>query len=99
MEDKDMTYVAEPAAAVLTEEVRRSGLLSQVMGLSQTEKVALIRYLRQNTNTDDPFKSDECGRKILTQDMREALVRAEQELESGQCLSELAFKERFAKWL
>lgn len=39
MEDNDVLKAAEPAAAMLSEEVRRSGLLSRVMKLSQPDKV------------------------------------------------------------
>ena len=99
MEDKDIMIASEPAAALLSEDVRRSGLLSQVMKLSQPDKVALIKYLRQDTGTEVLFKSDEFGRIVLSKDMREAVAQAERDLETGKCLSEAAFKERFAKWL
>ena len=36
---------------------------------------------------------------ILSKEMREAVFQAERDLEVGKCLSEAAFKERFAKWL
>ena len=39
MEDNNMSKVEEPAAAILSEEVRKSGLLSQVLSLSQSDKV------------------------------------------------------------
>ena len=90
---------AEPVAATLSESVTRSGLLNQVMGLSRTDKVALIRYLKEDTGTEDFFKTDEVGRIMLTKNMREAVVRAERDMEEGKCLSESDFKERFAKWL
>ena len=99
MEDKDIMTASEPAASLLSEDVRRSGLLSQVMNLSQPDKVALIRYLRQETETEVPFKSDEFGRIMLTKDMRESVAKAERDYEEGNCLSEADFKERFAKWL
>ena len=38
MEENDVMLAAEPAAALLSEEVRRSGILSQVMKLSQPDK-------------------------------------------------------------
>ncbi len=99
MEDKEMTIATEPAAAFLTEEVRKSGLLSQVMNLSQTDKEALVRYLRLDIETENPFKTDEFGRIILSKDMQNAVVQAERDLDAGKCLTESAFKERFAKWL
>lgn len=99
MEEKDILKASEPAAALLSEEVRRSSLLSQIMNLSQPDKVALIKYLRQDTNSDERFKSDELGRILLTKEMREAVTKAERDYENGKCFSEADFKERFAKWL
>ena len=88
MEENDIMIAAEPAAVLLSENVRKSGLLSQVMKLSQPDKVALIAYL-----------SKEFGRIQLTQEMRDAVVKAERDFEDGKCFSEADFKERFAKWL
>ena len=67
MEENDVMIAAEPAAALLSEEVRRSGILSQVMKLSQPDKVALIAYLKRGMETEEPFKTDEFGRIKLTQ--------------------------------
>ena len=99
MEENDIMIAAEPATALLSESVRKSGLLSQVMKLSQSDKVALVRYLNQEVDKEEPFKTDEFGRIILTQEMRNAVKRAEQDFEDGKCLSESDFNERFAKWL
>ena len=90
---------AEPAAALLSEEVSRSGLLGQVMRLSNPDKVALIRYLNQDVASEDPFQTDEFGRIRLTREMREAVSRAERDLDEGCCFGDAAFNERFAKWL
>lgn len=67
--------------------------------MSQTDKEALVRYLRLDIETENPFKTDEFGRIILSKDMQNAVVQAERDLEAGKCLTESAFKERFAKWL
>ena len=99
MEEDNIMIAAEPAAALLSEEVRRSGILSQVMKLSQPDKVALIAYLRKDMETEEPFKTDELGRIKLTHVMRDAVMKAESDYENGKCLSEADFKERFAKWL
>ena len=98
VEFESMT-AAEPVAAMLSESVTQSGLLNQVMGLSRTDKVALIRYLKEDTGTEDFFKTDEVGRIMLTKKMKEAIVKAERDMDEGKCLSESDFKERFAKWL
>lgn len=99
MDSDNEQIVSEPAAALLSEEVRTGGLLSQVMKLSQSDKVALVRYLNQEVDKEEPFKTDEFGRIILTQEMRNAVKRAEQDFEDEKCLSESDFNERFAKWL
>ena len=98
MKDNDVMIAAEPAA-LLSEEVRRSGILSQVMKLSQPDKVALIAYLSKDMETEVPFKTDELGRIKLTQDMRDAVVKADRDFEDGKCFSEADFKERFTQWL
>lgn len=98
MEENEKMTVSEPAAT-LSESVSRSGLLGQLMGLSSSDKAALIKYLQEDTNIENPFVSDEFGRIILTNQMREAVNIAERDLEDGRCISESDFKERFAKWL
>ena len=99
--DEEQMVVAEPAAAALSENVTRGGLLGQLTRLSRTDKVALIKYLKAETDADtnDSFGTDEFGRIVLTREMREAVTKAEQSLERGECLSEEGFKQRFAKWL
>ena len=99
MTDKESMTVSEPVAATLSESVRRSGLLSQVMSLSQPDKKALIRYLKKDVEKEDAFQTDEFGRIALTAEMREDITKAERDLEEGRCLTEADFKERFAKWL
>lgn len=99
MEDNDIMIAAEPATATFSESVTRSGLLGQLMGLSRKDKVALIKYLKEDTGTEDFFKTNEVGRIVLTKQMRDAVIKAEREFEEGKCLSESDFKARFAKWL
>ena len=48
---------------------------------------------------EESFKTDEFCRIKLTQEMRDAVVKAERDYEDGKCFSEADFKERFAKWL
>lgn len=99
MEEDNIQKVSEPAATMLSEEVRRSGLLSQVMKLSQPDKVALIKYLNNNNDREPLFQPDEFGKIKLTSKMRAAVAKAERDLEEGRCFSEADFKNRFAKWL
>ena len=99
MEDDVTMKVSEPALALLSEEVRKSGLLGQVMKLSQPDKEALIRYLKNEVDREERFRTDEFGRIRLTQEMKDAALKAERDFENGKCFSEADFKERFAKWL
>ena len=95
-----IAHMAAEPAAMLSESVSRSGLLGQVMRLGHDDKVALIKYLRQDTGQDEVSTGiDELGRVILTKTMREAVHIAERDYEEGKCLSEEQFKQRFAKWL
>ena len=99
MEHDSKIMASEPIVATLSESVSRSGLLGQVMSLSRPDKVALIAYLKKDIEKDDPFKTEDCGRIVLTNKMREAVLQAECDYEEGRCLSEEAFQKRFAKWL
>ena len=58
MEENDIMIAAEPAAVLLSENVRKSELLSQVMKLSQPDKVALIAYLSKDVAKEDSFKAE-----------------------------------------
>ncbi|GEM_PF-2398477 len=97
--DNSPMTAADPAA-MLSESVSRSGLLGQVMSLSHEDKVALVRYLRQDTEQNEvPLATDEFGRVVLTKTMRQAVHNAERDYEDDKCLSEEQFQQRFAKWL
>ena len=61
MEDDVTMKVSEPPAALLSEEVRKSGLLGQVMKLSQPDKEALIMYLKNDVEKNERFRTDEFG--------------------------------------
>ena len=99
MEDNETMIVQEPAVAALSENVSRSGLLGLVKGLSHPDKLALISYLKKDVGQEEPFRTDEFGRIILTKKMRDAVHLAERDLEEGKCYTESEFKARFSKWL
>lgn len=48
---------------------------------------------------DEEIITDERGRIILTEEMKNSLYKAQQSLEEGRCLNQEMFRERFAKWL
>ena len=76
-----------------------SYLCNVIMKLSQPDKEALIRYLKNEVDREERFRTDEFGRIRLTQEMKDAALKAERDFENGKCFSEADFKERFAKWL
>lgn len=47
----------------------------------------------------EEIKTDERGRIILTERMKNSLYKAQQSLEEGRCLNQEMFRKRFAKWL
>ena len=47
----------------------------------------------------ETFQTDELGRIMLTENMREAVYKAECSIAEGTCLTEEMFQTRFAKWL
>lgn len=97
-EDATM-MAAEPTAAMLSESIRGTGLLGQVMALSPKDKAALVSYLKKDIERNEPFKTDDYGRIALTLQMREAVAKAGHDYEEGRCLTEDDFKQRFAQWL
>ena len=44
------------------------------------------------------IKTDDFGRIKLTQEMRDAAIKAEHDFEERKCFTEADFNERFAKW-
>ena len=91
--------VSEPVAGLMSEEMTRSGLLSQVMNLSQPDKVALVEYLNKDLDNETPFPVDVRGSIKLSSRMRADVLKAERALEEGKCFTEADILKRFAKWL
>ena len=47
----------------------------------------------------EEIKTDERGRIILSEEMKNSLHKAQQSLEEGRCLNQEMFRKRIAKWL
>lgn len=47
----------------------------------------------------EDIKTDERGRIILTERMKNSLHKAQQSFEEGRCLNQEMFRKRFTKWL
>ena len=59
----------------------------------------LRSFFLTQIDRDEPFQIDELGRIMLTENMREAVYKAERSMTEGTCLTEEMFQSRFAKWL
>jgi hypothetical protein len=55
--------------------------------------------IAKKINYDEPFRTDEFGRIVLSDKMIESVHKAEQSLAAGTFLTEEKFQARFAKWL
>lgn len=59
----------------------------------------LRSFFLTQISRDEQFKTDEFGQITLSENMQEAVDKAEQSLAKGDCLTEEMFQTRFAKWL
>lgn len=59
----------------------------------------LRAFFLTQVNYDEPFRTDEFGRIVLSDKMIESVHKAEQSLAAGTFLTEEKFQARFAKWL
>ena len=59
----------------------------------------LRAFFLTQINYDEPFRTDEFGRIVLSDKMIESIHKAEQSLAAGTFLTEEKFQARFAKWL
>lgn len=59
----------------------------------------LRAFFLTQINYDEPFRTDEFGRIVLSDKMIESIHKAEQSLADGTFLTEEKFQARFAKWL
>lgn len=59
----------------------------------------LRAFFLTQINHDEPFRTDEFGRIVLSDKMIESVHKAEQSLAAGTFLTEEKFQARFAKWL
>ena len=59
----------------------------------------LRAFFLTQINYDEPFRTDEFGRIVLSDKMIESVHKAEQSLAAGTFLTEEKFQARFAKWL
>lgn len=70
--------------------------VSEPVAVYGMEANTIVLPIKQS---NEPFETDEYGRIILYDEMRDAVSKAEQSLAEGKCLTEEMFLKRFAKWL
>ena len=59
----------------------------------------LRTFFLTQIDREESFRTDDAGRIVLTERMRESVYKAEKSLAEGRCLTEEMFQTRFAKWL
>lgn len=59
----------------------------------------LRTFFLTQIDCEEPCRTDESGRIIMTKKMREAVYKAEKSLAEGRCLTEDMFQTRFTRWL
>lgn len=74
---------------------RQSSCATREQALKQVEMLDAAH----SSIVQEEIKTDERGRIILTEHMKNSLYKAQQSLEEGRCLNQEMFRERFAKWL
>ena len=63
-------------------------------------QVAMLEAeVARNNCVQEEIKTDEYGRILLTEKMKNSLHNAERSLEEGKCMNKEMFRQRFAKWL
>ena len=79
--------------------LRSFGRPSSRASREQTLKQVTMLDAARNSFIQEEIKIDECGRILLTEEMKTSLHNAERSLEDGRCLNKEQFHQRFAKWL
>lgn len=74
---------------------RPSSCATREQAIKQVEMLEAAR----SGLVQEEIKTDERGRIILTEEMKNSLNKAQQSWEEGRCLNQEMFRERFAKWL
>ena len=81
------------------ESLRSLGRPSSCATREQAIKQVEMLEAAHSDLVQEEIKTDERGRIILTERMKNSLHKAQQSLEEGRCLNQEMFRKRFAKWL
>lgn len=81
------------------ESLRSLGRPSSCATREQAIKQVEMLEAAHSDHVQEEIKTDERGRIILTERMKNSLNKAQQSLEEGRCLNQEMFRKRFAKWL
>ena len=81
------------------ESLRSLGRPSSCATREQAIKQVEMLKAADGSYVQEEIKTDERGRIILTEEMKNSMLKAQQSLEEGRCLNQEMFRKRFAKWL
>lgn len=100
MDEKDfLNRITQSMNESQEESLRSLGRPSSCATREQAIKQVEMLEAARSGHVQDEIKTDERGRIILTERMKNSLNKAQQSLEEGRCLNQEMFRKRFAKWL
>ena len=100
MDEKDfLNRIAQSMKKTQKQSLRSLGRPSSCAAREQAIKQVEMLETARSGLVQEEIKTDERGRIILTERMKNSLYKAQQSLEEGRCLNQEMFLMRFSKWL
>ena len=100
MDEKDfLNRITQSMNESQEESLRSLGRPSSCATREQAIKQVEMLEAAHSGLVQEDIKTDERGRIILTERMKNSLNKAQKSLEEGRCLNQEMFRKRFAKWL
>ena len=100
MDEKDfLNRITQSMNESQEQSLRSLGRPSSCATREQAIKQVEMLEAAHSSLVHEEIKTDERGRIILTERMKNSLYKAQQSFEEGRCLNQEMFRKRFAKWL
>lgn len=100
MDEKDfLNRITQSMDESQEQSLRSLGRQSSCATREQAIKQIEMLEAERSGLVQEEIKTDERGRIILTDEMKNSLNKAQQSLEEGRCLNQEMSRKRFAKWL
>lgn len=100
MDERDfLNRITQSMKESQEESLRSLGRPSSSATREQALKQVEMLDAAHSSIVQEEIKTDERGKIILTEEMKNSLYKAQQSLEEGQCLNQEMFRKRYAKWL